>query len=61
MKCDFLKVKIEMMKKPKPVYAMIAMISGIFALPVAAFVNMILGIAMLSLPVLLVYQASSEK
>ena len=51
----------QMMKKPNPVYAMIAMISGIFALPVAAFVNMILGIAMLSLPVLLVYQASSEK
>ena len=51
----------EMMKKPNPMYVIIAMISGIFALPVAAFVNMILGIAMLSLPVLLVYQASGEK
>lgn len=46
------------MKKPSVLLAMIAMISGIAALPVAAFVNMILGIAMLSLPVLLVYQAS---
>ena len=46
------------MKKPNYVYAIIAMISGILALPVAAFVNMILGLAMLSLPVLLVYQAS---
>lgn len=49
------------MKKPNVVYAMIAMISGIVALPVAAFVNMVLGIAMLSLPVLLVYQASGER
>ncbi|HEY5603085.1 MAG TPA: hypothetical protein VIM41_08265 [Gammaproteobacteria bacterium] len=46
------------MKKPNKLYAMVAMISGILALPVAAFVNMILGIAMLSLPVLLIYQAS---
>lgn len=46
------------MKKPNFVYAMVAMVCGILALPVAAFVNMILGIAMLSLPVLLVYQAS---
>ena len=46
------------MKKPNKLYAVIAMISGILALPVAAFVNMILGIAMLSLPVLLIFQAS---
>lgn len=46
------------MKKPNKAYAVIAMISGILALPVAAFVNMILGIAMLSLPVLLIFQAS---
>jgi hypothetical protein len=46
------------MKKPSTFFAMIAMISGIVALPVAAFVNMLLGIAMLSLPVLLIYQAS---
>lgn len=46
------------MKKPKKIYAVIAMISGILALPVAAFVNMILGIAMLGLPVLLIFQAS---
>ncbi|MCI0507262.1 hypothetical protein [Kaarinaea lacus] len=46
------------MKKPNKLYAIIAMISGILALPVAAFVNMILGIAMLSLPVLLIFQAS---
>jgi hypothetical protein len=46
------------MKKRNKVYALIAMISGILALPVAAFVNMVLGIAMLSLPVLLIFQAS---
>ena len=46
------------MKKRNKLYAIIAMASGILALPVAAFVNMILGIAMLSLPVLLVFQAS---
>jgi len=46
------------MKKPNKIYAVIAMVSGILALPVAAFVNMILGIAMLSLPVLLIFQAS---
>ena len=46
------------MKKPSAFFVMIALISGIAALPVAAFVNMLLGIAMLSLPVLLVYQAS---
>jgi|GEM_PF-6507716 len=46
------------MKKRNKVYALIAMISGILALPVAAFVNMALGIAMLSLPVLLIFQAS---
>ena len=49
------------MKKPNVVLALIALISGIAALPVAAFVNMILGIAMLSLPVLLIYQASEER
>lgn len=49
------------MKKPNVVLAMIAMVSGIAALPVAAFINMILGLAMLSLPVLLVYQASEER
>ena len=47
-----------MKKKPNILFAMIAMISGVAALPVAAFVNMLLGLAMLSLPVLLVYQAS---
>jgi len=47
-----------MKKKPSSFFVMIALISGIAALPVAAFVNMMLGIAMLSLPVLLVYQAS---
>jgi len=46
------------MKKPNKVYALIAMISGILALPVAAFVNLLLGIAMLSLPVVLIFQAS---
>ena len=46
------------MKKRNAIYAVIAMASGILALPVAAFVNMILGIAMLSLPVLLIFQAS---
>lgn len=47
-----------MKKKPSKTFAVIAMISGIAALPVAAFVNMLLGLAMLTLPVLLVYQAS---
>jgi hypothetical protein len=47
-----------MKKKPSKTFAVIAMISGIAALPVAAFVNMMLGLAMLTLPVLLVYQAS---
>lgn len=47
-----------MKKKPNKVYAVIAMVSGILALPVAAFVNMVLGIAMLSLPVMLIFQAS---
>lgn len=47
-----------MMKKRNKLYAFIAMASGILALPVAAFVNMVLGIAMLSLPVLLIFQAS---
>ena len=46
------------MKKPNKIYAVLAMVSGILALPVAAFVNMILGIAMLSLPILLIFQAS---
>jgi len=46
------------MKKPNKAYALIAMISGILALPVAAFVNLMLGIAMLSLPVMLIFQAS---
>ena len=46
------------MKKLNKTYAVIAMASGILALPVAAFVNMILGIAMLSLPILLIFQAS---
>jgi hypothetical protein len=46
------------MKKPNKVYAVIAMLSGILALPVAAFVNLFLGIAMLGLPVLLIFQAS---
>jgi hypothetical protein len=47
-------------KKPNKIFVLVAMVSGIAALPVAAFVNMILGIAMLSLPVILVYQASSS-
>lgn len=46
------------MKNKGFLYAMIAMASGIFAMPVAASVNMILGLGMLALPVLLVYQAS---
>ena len=48
------------MKKPNKVYAVIALASGILALPVAAFVNLILGIAMLSLPVFLIFQASES-
>ena len=48
-------------KKPNKVFALVAMASGLAALPVAAFVNMILGLAMLSLPVLLIYQASSSE
>lgn len=46
------------MKKPNFTYAMIAMVSGILALPIMASVNMLLGLGMLALPVLLVYQAS---
>jgi len=49
---------VSKMKKPSVFFAMIALVSGVAALPVAAFVNMLLGLAMLSLPVLLVYQAS---
>jgi hypothetical protein len=47
-----------MKKKPSVFFAMVAMISGVAALPVAAFINMLLGLAMLTLPVILVYQAS---
>ncbi|MGD8642131.1 MAG: hypothetical protein PVG89_15950 [Gammaproteobacteria bacterium] len=46
------------MKKPNFLYAMVAMTSGILALPIMASVNMLLGLGMLALPVLLVYQAS---
>jgi len=46
------------MKKSNVSFAIIAMISGIVAFPVAAFVNTILGIALLSLPILLIFQAS---
>jgi len=49
------------MKKPNVKYALTAMFTGLIALPVAAFVNMILGLAMLSLPVLLIYRASGNK
>ena len=49
---------VDVKKKPNLTLALLALVSGIVALPVAAFVNLILGIALLSLPVLLVYQAS---
>jgi len=52
---------VSTMKKPSSIFVIIALISGIAAFPVAAFVNMLLGIAMLSLPVLLVYQASEAR
>jgi len=48
------------MKKPNVKYAITAMYSGIAALPVAAYFNMVLGLAMLSLPLLLIYHASGE-
>jgi len=48
------------MEKPNVKYALSAMVTGLIALPVAAFVNMVLGIAMLSLPVLLIYRASRK-
>jgi len=46
------------MKKTNVSFVIIAMISGIVAFPVAAFVSTILGLALLSLPILLVFQAS---
>jgi hypothetical protein len=38
-------------------YVTIAAISGLLAIPVAAFVNIIAGLVLLALPILLVYKA----
>ncbi len=45
-------------KKPKPFMALGAMIVGVAAMPVAAFVNIVLGIAMMALPMWMIYKAS---
>lgn len=38
--------------------AILALFTGIAALPVAAFVNIVLGLVMLSLPIFMIYMAS---
>ena len=45
-------------KKPKPFMAVSAMFIGIAAMPVAAFINVVLGIAMMALPMWMIYKAS---
>lgn len=47
------------MKRKTRIYLFVtlAMISGLAAIPVAAFVNIFAGLALLSLPVFLVYNA----
>jgi len=45
-------------KKPKPFMALGAMIVGVAAIPVAAFVNVVLGLAMMALPMWMIYKAS---
>ena len=38
-------------------YLTLAMMSGLLAIPVAAFVNIVAGLILLSLPIYLVYKA----
>lgn len=48
-----------MSKKKGAALGVAAIATGIIALPVAAFVNWMAGLALLSVPVLLVYKASN--
>jgi len=45
-------------KKANPFMAVAAMFIGIAAMPVAAFVNIVLGLAMMALPMWMIYKAS---
>ena len=45
-------------KKANPFMAVGAMFIGVAAMPVAAFVNVVLGIAMMALPMWMIYKAS---
>jgi len=45
-------------KKSNPFLAVGAIFVGIAAMPVAAFVNIVLGLAMMALPVWMIYKAS---
>ncbi len=45
-------------KKPNPFLAVAAMFIGIAAMPVAAFINIVLGLAMMALPMWMIYKAS---
>ena len=47
-----------MKKKGNTALALAALASGVIALPIAAFVNIALGMVFLSLPVFLIYKAS---
>ena len=45
-------------KEPNPYMALGAMIIGVAAMPVAALVNVVLGLAMMALPMWMIYRAS---
>ncbi len=45
-------------KKPNLFLALGAMFIGVAAMPVAAFINIVLGLAMMALPVWMIYKAS---
>lgn len=47
-----------MSKKKSAALGVAAIVTGIVALPVAAFVNWVAGLALLSVPVFLIYKAS---
>lgn len=45
-------------KKGGTMYALLALAIGVSAVPVAAFVNIVLGLVLMSLPIFLIYMAS---
>lgn len=45
-------------KKPNPYMALGAMVIGVASIPIAALVNVVLGIALMVLPLWMIYKAS---